>query len=100
MKTNASLSPATDTPEKTKQNNKPNSKKIKNGTSGQRPLSKQELEFIRLVCMDMSHKEIAGRMCVSVRTVDGYRDTTYEKLNIHSRAGLIMYAVKNNLAPL
>jgi len=36
-------------------------------------------------------------MFVSDRTVDGYRDTLFRKLNISSRVGLVIYAVKNEI---
>jgi DNA-binding NarL/FixJ family response regulator len=35
-----------------------------------------------------------------VRTVDGYRDQLFEKLQIKSRVGLVLYAIKNNLIEL
>jgi DNA-binding NarL/FixJ family response regulator len=37
---------------------------------------------------------------VKTRTVDNYRDSLFEKLNIKNRAGLVLYAVKNKLVVL
>jgi DNA-binding NarL/FixJ family response regulator len=64
------------------------------------PLNNRELEFIKLACTEMTYKEIAGKMCISVRTVDGYRDALFEKLNIKNRVGLVIYAIKNKLVQI
>lgn len=63
-------------------------------------LNPRELEFLKLVGTELTYKEIADQMCVSVRTVDGYRDQLFEKLQIKSRVGLALYAVKNKLIEL
>ena len=63
----------------------------------QQTLNKRELEFLKLSGSELTYKEIAVQMCVSARTVDGYRDTLFEKLNVKSRVGLVLYAIKNNL---
>jgi DNA-binding NarL/FixJ family response regulator len=63
-------------------------------------LNARELEFLKYAATESTYKEIADQMCVSVRTVDGYRDTLFEKLNIKSRIGLVLYAVKNKLIEL
>jgi len=60
-------------------------------------LSQRELDFLVLASSDLSYKEIADKMIVSVRTVDGYRDSIYEKLKIHSRIGLVLYAIKHKI---
>ncbi|MCP1384730.1 response regulator transcription factor [Runella salmonicolor] len=57
-------------------------------------LSNRELEFLHHVCSELTYKEIADLMCCSPRTVEGYRDALFEKLNIKTRVGLAMYAVK------
>jgi two-component system invasion response regulator UvrY len=51
------------------------------------------LEFLRLCCEDISYVEIANRMCVSPRTVDGYRDDLFRITGVRSRVGLIRYAI-------
>ncbi|AMR31112.1 DNA-binding response regulator [Mucilaginibacter sp. PAMC 26640] len=63
-------------------------------------LNERELEFLRLSATELTYKEIADDMCVSTRTVDNYRDALFEKLQIKSRVGLVLYAVKNNLIRL
>lgn len=63
-------------------------------------LNNRELEFLKLAGTELTYKEIADQMCISVRTVDGYRDQLFEKLQIKSRVGLVLYAVKNKLIDL
>lgn len=60
-------------------------------------LSKKELEFIIHCCSELTYKEIADKMNVSPRTVDNYRESLFQKLNLKSRTGLVLYAIKNNL---
>lgn len=63
-------------------------------------LSEKETEFLKLSCTELTYKEIADQLCVSPRTVDSYRDTLFEKLNIKTRVGLVMYAVKNGIVEI
>jgi two-component system, NarL family, invasion response regulator UvrY len=58
-------------------------------------LNNREIFFLELVCTDLTYKEIAEKMFVSVRTVDGYRDTLFNKLNVKSRVSLVLFAIKN-----
>ena len=60
-------------------------------------VNERELEFLRLVCSEKSYKEIADDMGASPRTIDGYRDALFRKLNVCTRVGLVLYALKNDL---
>jgi DNA-binding NarL/FixJ family response regulator len=60
-------------------------------------LNSREIEFLKLACTEMSYKEIAEKMFLSPRTVEGYRDTLFEKLNLKSRVGLVLFAIKNGI---
>ena len=60
-------------------------------------LSAKEIDFLKLACSEMTYKEIAEKMCLSVHTIDGYRDSLFEKLNSKSRIGLVLYAIKNKI---
>ena len=60
-------------------------------------LTDREIEFLKYACTEMSYKEIADKMFVSVRTVEGYRDNLCEKLDLKSRVGLATYAIKNQI---
>ena len=58
-------------------------------------LNEREIEFLKYACTELTYKEISEKMCVSPRTIDGYRDLVYEKLNIKTRVGLAVYAIRN-----
>ncbi|MFN8345887.1 MAG: response regulator transcription factor [Spirosomataceae bacterium] len=60
-------------------------------------LNERELEFIKWACSDLTYVEIADKMCVSPRTVDGYRESVFQKLNVKSRQTLAMAAVRLKL---
>jgi two-component system invasion response regulator UvrY len=63
-------------------------------------LGEREKEFLRWLCTDKSYKEIATEMYLSPRTVDGYRDNLFEKLKVASRVGLVLFAIRNDIAKL
>ncbi len=63
-------------------------------------LNDREVEFLKLTCSELTYKEIADKMFLSPRTIDGYRDALFEKLNIKTRVGLVMYAIKNGIVTL
>jgi DNA-binding NarL/FixJ family response regulator len=60
-------------------------------------LKEREIEFLRLVCTEKTYKEIASEMFLSPKTVDGYRESLFEKLQIRSRVGLALYAIRNKI---
>jgi len=60
-------------------------------------LTENELEFLRLASTDMTYKEIAAKLSISPRVIDSYRDALFEKLDVKSRVGLAIYAVKNGI---
>jgi DNA-binding NarL/FixJ family response regulator len=60
-------------------------------------LTRKELAFLKLVCSEMTYKEISAVMKVSPRTIDGYRDALFDKLGIKSRVGLVLFAIKHRL---
>jgi len=63
-------------------------------------LNEKEREFLRWTCSELSYKEIGEKMYVSARTADDYRQTLFARLNVHSRVGLVMYAIKNGIVEL
>ena len=63
-------------------------------------LNSRELEFLKLASTELTYRQIAQEMCVSTRTVDGYRDQLFGKLRVKSRIGLALYAIKNKLIDL
>ena len=60
-------------------------------------LTDNEITFLKFSSTEMTYKEIATHMFISPRTVDNYRDQLFDKLNIRSRVGLAMYALKNGI---
>lgn len=58
-------------------------------------LNDRETDFLKYACSEMTYKEIADKMFVSPRTIDGYRDALFEKLQVKTRVGLVMYAIKS-----
>lgn len=61
------------------------------------PLNERETDFLKYACTELTYKEIAEKMFLSPRTIDGYRDALFEKLNVKTRVGLVMYAIKNGI---
>jgi DNA-binding NarL/FixJ family response regulator len=68
-----------------------------NRRSLQPDFSERELNVIRFVCQEMSNKEIAEKIGLSVRTVEGYRERIQEKINAKNTAGIVVYAIKNRI---
>jgi DNA-binding NarL/FixJ family response regulator len=60
-------------------------------------LKDREIEFLKWVCTEKTYKEIAAEMFLSPKTIDGYRESLFEKLRIKSRVGLAIYAIKNKI---
>jgi two-component system invasion response regulator UvrY len=65
---------------------------------GPESLTEKEFEFLRLCCTELTYKEIGIIMKVSPRTAEGYAKQLCEKLNLKSRVGLVLYALKHHLA--
>lgn len=57
--------------------------------------TERELEFLKHSCTEHTYKEIGDIMCCSARTVEGYRDSLFDKLGLKTRVGLVMYAIKS-----
>ncbi len=64
------------------------------------PLSLREQEFITLACSEKTYKEVAAEMNLSPKTIDGYRETLFQKLQVKSRVGMVLFAIKNNLVKI
>jgi len=63
-------------------------------------MNEREIAFLKLACTEMTYNEIAAQMFLSPKTIDGYRNSLFEKLNIKSRVGLALYAVRNGFVEL
>lgn len=60
-------------------------------------LTVQEIQFLKLVCSDMTYKEIALEMNLNPRSVDNLRDNLFTKLDVKSRVGLAMFAIRHGV---
>ncbi len=63
-------------------------------------LSDKEKEFLKLACSDATYKQIASTMHVSERTIDGYRENLFKKLNVQSRTGMALEAIRRNIVSI
>lgn len=63
-------------------------------------LNEREINFIKLSCSDLTYVEIADKMCVSPRTVDGYRESVFQKMNVKSRVGMVLEAIRLKVAEI
>ena len=61
-------------------------------------LSEREVEFLKYTVTEMNYKEISEKMFCSPRTIENYRDSLFEKLELKTRVGLAVYALKNGYA--
>jgi two-component system response regulator NreC len=60
-------------------------------------LSRRELEVLRLICKEYSNAEIAGKLFLSVSTVETHRKNLIAKLGVNNTVGLVKFALRNNL---
>ena len=60
-------------------------------------LTAREIEVMNLICQELTAQEIAEKLFISVRTVDGHRNNLLEKTGARNTAGLVIFAIKNNL---
>lgn len=63
-------------------------------------ITEREREFLKLLCTEMTYKEIAEKMNLSLRTVDGYREALFQRLDLKSRVGLVLFAIKNHIVKI
>lgn len=57
----------------------------------------QELKILKLICKQMTAKEIADKIGLSFRTVEDYRRKIQKKIGAKNVVGIAIYAVKANL---
>jgi len=73
---------------------------FKNGADNGEALSEREKDVIVSLVQGMQNKEIADHLCISVNTVITHRRNIARKLQIHSPAGLTIYAIVNGLVDI
>ncbi|RFM32512.1 response regulator transcription factor [Chitinophaga silvisoli] len=57
----------------------------------------REKEIIRLICLQYTAQQIGEKIFLSKRTVEGHRTRILEKMNVKNTAGVVVFALKNNL---
>lgn len=63
-------------------------------------LNEREYEFLKVACSELTYNDIADKMCVSPRTIDGYREAVFQKMNVRTRVGMVIEAVRHGLIEL
>lgn len=73
---------------------------IQNAAPNNVSLKDRELEFLKLTVSERTYKEIAEVMCLSPKTIENYREALFEKLEVKTRIGLVLYAIKEKIVIL
>ena len=68
--------------------------------SGGSILTEREREILQLVVEGLTNQEIAEKLCISTSTVDTHRKNIMAKLDIHSVAGLVKYAIRHKIVTI
>lgn len=63
-------------------------------------ITEKEHAFLQLACSDKTYKQIASEMGISERTVDGYRESLFKKMNVQSRVGMVLEAIRKEFVKL
>ncbi|MDB5150465.1 MAG: DNA-binding response regulator [Mucilaginibacter sp.] len=63
-------------------------------------LSQKERDFLQFVCSDLTYQQIADKMFLSAKTIDGYREALFQKCKVKSRVALALFAVKHGIVEL
>lgn len=63
-------------------------------------ISENERIFLNYAVTELTYAEIADKMKLSPKTIDGYRETLFLRFRVKSRVSLAMFAVKNNLVKI
>ena len=71
--------------------------KIKPTFSDVEPLTERELDVLRLICQELTTTEIAGKLFLSPRTVEGYRNNILQKIGARNTAGIVVYAMSKGI---
>lgn len=59
--------------------------------------TEKEKAIIRLICEEFSNKEIAARLGISMRTVEGHRERIQEKMKVRNTAGIVVNAIREGI---
>jgi DNA-binding NarL/FixJ family response regulator len=59
--------------------------------------TEREILVMKFICQELSNREIAMNLKLSVRTIEGYREKIQEKISARNTAGIVVYAIKNSI---
>jgi two-component system, NarL family, invasion response regulator UvrY len=63
-------------------------------------LNEKEKEFLQLLCSELTYREIAVQMAISPRTAEDYRHTLFDKMNVKTRIGVVLYAIRHEMVTI
>lgn len=61
------------------------------------PLTRREMEILRLICNGLSSKDICEKLFISINTVETHRKRILLKLNVKNSVGVVKYALENHI---
>jgi two-component system, NarL family, response regulator NreC len=61
------------------------------------PLTKREMEILKLICDGLSSKDISEKLFISINTVETHRKRILLKLNVKNSVGVVKYALENHI---
>jgi DNA-binding CsgD family transcriptional regulator len=61
------------------------------------PLTKREMEILKLICDGLSSKDISEKLFISINTVETHRKRILLKLNVKNSVGVVKYAIENHI---
>ena len=61
------------------------------------PLTKREMEILKLICEGLSSKDISEKLFISINTVETHRKRILLKLNVKNSVGVVKYAIENHI---
>ncbi len=82
-----------------KGNKKGNASKNRSSLATVEDLTQREIEVLRLIVGEKTNKEISEQLFISPRTVDSHRRSLLEKLGVKNTAGLVRFALENDIFP-
>ncbi|MDB3906342.1 LuxR C-terminal-related transcriptional regulator [Crocinitomicaceae bacterium] len=62
--------------------------------------TEREYEVLELICNEKTAQEIADSLCLSQRTIEGYKKNLLEKTNTRNTTGMIIYCLKHGIIEL